>query len=180
MEVLKEKFYTEEEFDGMEFEGKAEYINGTIYLQARPNTTHQRIISFINTEFGIYLKGKACESFTEIEVRLKRVDDIKLLVPDISIVCDKDLLDTRGCNGAPSLIVEIVSPSSVSLDYLIKLNWYKEAGVREYWIVNPMKKTVIIYKLDLSEAEEFLFSDIVPVGIFNEELKIDFNQIEQM
>lgn len=64
-------------------------------------------------------------------------DNTNYVEPDISVICDKDKLDNRGCNGAPDWIIEIASPSNQHMDYEIKLFKYRSAGVREYWIVNP-------------------------------------------
>ena len=71
--------------------------------------------------------------------------------PDISVICDRDKLDARGCNGAPDQVIEIVSPSTERMDYGIKLFKYRSAGVREYWIVNPQKQTVNVYDFEHDE-----------------------------
>ena len=87
--------------------------------------------------------------------------------PDISVICDPSRLDDRGCNGAPDLVIEIVSPSSRRMDYSTKNTLYSEAGVREYWIVDPAKERTTIYRYEEDAAPIFyLFSDDVPVGIF--------------
>ena len=72
-------------------------------------------------------------------------DDHNYVEPDISVICDPNRINEKGCNGAPDFIMEIVSPSSQRMDYLTKLFKYRTAGVREYWIVNPMKQTVQTY-----------------------------------
>lgn len=68
--------------------------------------------------------------------------------PDISVICDKSKLDGRGCNGAPDWVIEIVSPGSRSMDYLKKLVKYMNAGVREYWIVDPENNRVMVYSFE--------------------------------
>ena len=65
-----------------------------------------------------------------------------IVEPDISVVCDRNKLDDRGCAGAPDLVVEVISPSSIRHDRLTKFNLYRRAGVREYWIVSPDEQTV--------------------------------------
>ena len=89
------------------------------------------------------------------------------------VVCDKDKYSERGCEGAPDWTVEIVSPPSFRTDYWRKLFKYHEIGVREYWIVDPSRRTVSVY---FWEAEDFMreysFDDIVPVRIFNGDLGI--------
>ena len=68
--------------------------------------------------------------------------------PDISVICDKNKLDEHGCNGAPDWVIEVISPSDPQRDYGVKLFKYRAAGVREYWIVNPMKNTVTVYDFE--------------------------------
>ena len=95
--------------------------------------------------------------------------------PDISIICDSGKIDDRGCNGAPDWIIEIVSPGSTRMDYFDKLFKYRTAGVREYWIVNPMKKTVQTYLFEGEEdSNQFSFEDTIPVGIYKDlQIRID-------
>lgn len=82
--------------------------------------------------------------------------------------CDADRLDDKGCNGAPDWIVEIVSPGSYRMDYLIKLFKYRTAGVKEYWIVNPMKETVQTYFFEGNEdSMQYSFEDEIPVSIYS-------------
>ncbi|MDD6072142.1 MAG: Uma2 family endonuclease, partial [Clostridiales bacterium] len=98
--------------------------------------------------------------------------------PDISVICDKDKLDMKGCHGAPDWIIEIVSPSSKVLDYYKKLALYKMAGVREYWIVDPLKQVIVVYNLEDEEIPiVYHFSDCIKVNIY-ENLEIDFNDLD--
>jgi len=89
------------------------------------------------------------------------------LEPDISVICDKDKLTDEGCNGAPDWIIEIVSPSSKSIDYLTKLFKYRTAGVREYWIVDSIKQRVTVYFFEKELVEEYSFGTDIPVGIYD-------------
>ena len=85
------------------------------------------------------------------------------------MICDKTKLDDRGCNGAPDWIIEITSPSNPHMDYDVKLFKYRTAGVREYWIVNPRKETVMVYDLENGEkSDQYDFDDIIPVCIFED------------
>lgn len=87
--------------------------------------------------------------------------------PDISVICDKNKLDEKGCHGAPDWIIEIVSPSSIHMDYIKKLAKYNDAGVREYWIVNPIKSTVMVYIFgDEWDLHQYSFDDDIPVHIY--------------
>ena len=92
--------------------------------------------------------------------------------PDISVICDKNKLDDRGCKGAPDWIIEIVSPSSKQLGYLVKLLKYQASGVREYWIVDPMKNRTIVYNFEHNSIDEYSFEDTVPTAIYKD-LSID-------
>ena len=95
--------------------------------------------------------------------------------PDISVICDKNKLDEKGCNGAPDWIIEIVSPSTSRIDYGVKLFKYRTAGVREYWIVNPMKKTVTVFDLENEEkSNQYDFDETISSCIF-EDLKINIS-----
>ena len=96
--------------------------------------------------------------------------------PDISVICDTSKLNDRGCNGAPDWIIEIVSPASRKMDYFTKLFKYRTAGVREYWIVDPLKNLILIYNFDTSDSEQYIFADTVKAGIY-EDLYLDFSRI---
>ena len=92
--------------------------------------------------------------------------------PDVSIICDPNKLNDKGCLGAPDFIAEVVSPASKRMDYLIKLFKYRSAGVREYWIINPENRTIQTYYFDENDDfEAYTFEDSVPVRIY-EDLKI--------
>ena len=94
--------------------------------------------------------------------------------PDISIICDPNKLDEKGCHGAPDWVIEIVSPRSRSMDYYKKLLKYNTAGVREYWVVDPEKKLVTVYRFEREEMEEYSFGEDVPVGIYEDfKLKVE-------
>ena len=98
--------------------------------------------------------------------------------PDISVICDPDKLDDRGCKGAPDWIIEIVSPASKKMDYLLKLLKYRFAGVKEYWIVDPEKNRVIVYNFTGDESvNDYTLQDFVKVGIY-EDFVIDFGSME--
>ena len=93
------------------------------------------------------------------------------------MICDKDKLNDKGCNGAPDWIIEITSPSTSQIDYGVKLFKYRTAGVREYWIVNPIKKTVTVFDLENEEkSNQYNFEDDVPVCIY-EDLSINISDL---
>ena len=89
------------------------------------------------------------------------------------MICDPSKLDDRGCNGAPDWVIEIVSPGSKRMDYFIKLFKYQTAGVKEYWIVDPDKNRVMVYLYEKDEINVYDFTDEIPVGIYDGDLKIE-------
>ena len=131
-----------------------ELINGMAYNMApAPSVNHQRISRQLLLQIGIFLSDKPCEVFSApLDVILPATDeedeDSKNVVqPDIVVICDSSKLDEKGCKGAPDLIIEIVSPSSASMDNIKKMELYEKNGVKEYWIVHPIYKIVTIYKI---------------------------------
>lgn len=107
-------------------------------------------------------------------------DDKTYVEPDISVICDKDKLDDRGCNGAPDWIIEIVSPSNPAHDYFQKLNLYANAGVKEYWIVDPEKKRTTVYKFENDLIPSVIpFNEDIDSGIFNR-LNINISKLLNM
>ena len=94
--------------------------------------------------------------------------------PDISVICDRNKINEKGCYGAPDWIIEIVSPSSRSMDYFRKLIKYRIAGVKEYWVVDPEKTLTTVYSFERDRMEEYPFGEAVPVGLYeNFSIKID-------
>jgi Uma2 family endonuclease len=102
-----------------------------------------------------------------------------MVQPDIMVICDKSKIDGRRCNGAPDFLAEIVSKSSCRLDYIKKLNKYLDAGVKEYWIIDPDKRIVTVYCFLKEEGPRiYTFSDRIPSDIL-EGLTVDFGEIEK-
>ena len=181
MALPEQRKYTIEDIYNLPEGTRAELIDGQLYYMAPPSTTHQRILNFINNAIYNYIKSKngPCEVFPSPFAVYLNKDDEKYLEPDLSIICDKDKLDDKGCHGAPDWVVEIVSPSNPSHDYITKLSLYKAAGVREYWIVNPMKHSVYLYYLEENQFEtaSYTFQDKIKVNIYDD-LTIDFCQLD--
>ena len=137
---------------------------------APPSRTHQKLSMFFSSEISIYIKEKKgiCEVYSAPFAVFLNKDETNYVEPDISVICDTDKLDEQGCHGAPDWIIEIVSPSNKSMDYLTKLFKYRAAGVREYWIVDPIKLMIIVYTFGKESMEEYSFGDKVPAGIFDD------------
>ncbi len=134
---------------------RIELIGGEVVMMSPPSRIHQKISFEIGRQIGNYLEGKKCEVYpAPFGVRLFERDgdgpeDVGTMVePDISVVCDKSKLDKHGCKGAPDMVVEVLSPSTLRHDRFVKLCLYQRAGVREYWIVEPETQTVQVYTLE--------------------------------
>ena len=165
--LAQERLYTIDDIYALPDGERAELIDGQIFYMAPPSTRHQRILSFLHLEIGNYIrsKGGTCEVFPAPFAVFLYEDDSKYLEPDISVVCDKNRLDEHGCKGAPDWIIEIVSPSSRAMDYYTKLSLYREAGVSEYWIVDPLKQIILVYNMQQAAAPAiYSFSDTVTAG----------------
>jgi Uma2 family endonuclease len=139
-----------------------ELINGVAYAMAAPNLTHQLIVTVLTTEFHTFLKGKTCKVIpSPFDVRLfykKDDSDDTVVQPDVVVVCDPKKLGEEGCHGAPDLVVEILSPSNTAFEMERKLLLYREAGVKEYWIVDPKDKHISIYTLKNGEYALQIYS----------------------
>lgn len=158
---------------------RAELIDGQMHMMTPPNTKHQRISGWLFKKIANYIDSRNgdCEVFAAPFAVHLTEDDKVYVEPDISVICDKDKIDDRGCNGAPDFIIEIVSPSNAGHDYLTKLNLYKAAEVREYWIVNPSRQTILIYYFEKDVwADSYSFSDKIKVNIY-EDLYLDFSEL---
>jgi Uma2 family endonuclease len=148
------KSYTYADYFSWKIQERIELFKGKIFaMSPAPSRHHQEISQFINTELSIFLKNHSCKVyFAPFDVRLQRtVDDKKVntvVQPDICVVCDLTKLDDRGCSGAPELVVEILSPGNTKKEMKYKFELYEEAGVEEYWIVDPAEKMVLQYCLE--------------------------------
>ncbi len=150
---------------------RAELIDGDMYMMAMPNRIHQELVMELSITISNYIKSKnhSCEVYPAPFAVFLNADDKNYVEPDISVICDHDKLNDKGCVGAPDWIIEIVSPSSQRMDYLTKLFKYRTAGVREYWIVNPIKETVQLYSFEGEEdSTQSSFSDSITSAIFKD------------
>lgn len=174
MPLLRNDIYTIEDIYALPAGQRAELIDGHIYDMAPPSYLHQKLVMELSATIRDYIKshGGPCEVLPAPFAVFLNQDDHNYVEPDVSVICDPNRINDRGCNGAPDFIIEIVSPSSQRMDYLTKLFKYRTAGVREYWIVNPMKETVQTYLFgDIEDFNQYSFDDKIPVGIYDD-LKI--------
>lgn len=168
--LRKEEIYTIEDIYALPDGERAELIDGRIYYMAPPNTRHQRLVHFFDREIGNYIQSHdgECEVLPSPFAVFLNKDNANYVEPDISVICDKNKITEKGCNGAPDWIIEIVSPSSRQMDYYNKLFKYHTAGVREYWVVDPEKEIVMVYNFEGDNMKEYSFGDDVSVGIYEE------------
>ena len=180
MPLLKEETYTIEDIYALPDGERAELIDGHIYYMAPPSRKHQRISTRLVSAIDRYIgdhHGK-CEVYAApFAVYLDETTNT-YVEPDISVICDPDKLDDRGCKGAPDWIIEIVSPGSRRMDYYTKVFKYRTAGVREYWIVDPViKNQILVYDFENGDMTQYTLQDSVKVGIYDG-LIIDFGSID--
>lgn len=182
MALAQAKLYTEDDYYNLPENVRAELIEGNlIYNQAAPSRIHQTILMELSGTIRDYLKSKggSCRVYPAPFAVELRKDRKTIVEPDISVICDRNKLTDRGCTGAPDWIIEIVSPSNSSHDYILKLNLYADAGVREYWIVDPYKERIFVYRLEQERfgVETYTFQDSIPAGIYTD-LEIDFTSLD--
>ncbi|GAB3639446.1 Uma2 family endonuclease [Spirosoma arcticum] len=148
--------YTYADYLKWQFDESVELIKGKIHrMSPAPRRAHQRAVSQLLIDIGVYLNDKTCQIYAApFDVRLpvrneRKPEQLHTVVqPDICVVCEVAKLDEAGCLGAPDWIIEIISPRTAKNDFNEKYNLYEEAGVREYWIVQPKEKAVNVYTLE--------------------------------
>jgi len=149
-----------------------EKLNGKLILMPRPHADHIELQWVIESELRQYMKDKMCRVFNEIDVFISG-DNV---IPDVCVLCDLDKLKNGRIYGAPDLIVEVTSPSTKHRDIGYKKSLYEKTGVKEYWIINPMDKSVEIYTLTKTNQYNcHLMTQLVPdyerAGLTADELK---------
>jgi Uma2 family endonuclease len=148
----EEKFYTYMDILEMDEHTRAEIIDGELFMMAPPTSKHQIISRELVGQLWQFLRGKTCQVFpAPFGVRLFPREDLgdnTFLEPDIVVVCDPSKIKKAGCEGAPDMVVEILSPSNTRHEMLLKFRKYLAAGVKEYWVVDGEEKTVEIHVFD--------------------------------
>lgn len=167
------------QYESMPEEQRMEVFDGIAYNMASPSQLHQSILTELLVSLRNYIRkyNGGCSVFpAPFDVKLND-SPLTIVQPDLMIVCDRDKLDGKRCNGAPDFIIEIVSPGNPSDDYIRKLYYYKNYGVREYWIVDPQRKTVTVnyFENDLLNVP-YTFDSVIKVNIYDD-LYIDFSEI---
>jgi Uma2 family endonuclease len=147
--------YTYADYLSWDIEEMVELIKGKVFKRAAaaPSRIHQRVTGNLLTELNMFLKGKTCQAYSapfdvRLPVKSKNDDKIYTVVqPDICVVCDLNKLDDRGCIGAPDLVVEVLSPGNKQLELQHKYEVYEVSGVKEYWLMDALGNTLLIYTL---------------------------------
>lgn len=164
-----------------------EIINGEAHnMSPAPDTLHQLISMELAFQIKSQLKEKPCQVIpAPFDVRLplanqKEDDIINIVQPDISVVCDPEKLDKKGCLGAPDLVIEIISPTTYRKDRMEKFFLYEQMGVKEYWIVSPDDRIVEVFLLGkdgkYGRPDIYCETDTVQVMAFKG-LKIDLDPV---
>ncbi len=197
MKLKGGKGYTLADIEALPEGERAELIDEEMFRMDAPLRIHQDIVMELSFEIKSYIrknKGNCKVYAAPFAVRIKK-DNRNYVEPDISVVCDHEKLDEKGCYGAPDWVIEILSPSSVKMDCERKVKLYCETGVREYWIVDPEKETVTVYDFAHSDTAQptdgacalaaeswnkpmlYSFTKQVKAGIF-ENLWLDFSKLD--
>ena len=129
-----------------------EMLDGRVVaMSPRPVVNHNRVSANIYSIFRTFLKGKLCEAFGDgVDVYLTKKDRV---IPDVMVVCDKDIIRKDGVHGAPDLIAEVLSPSTAARDKGYKKKLYERCGVREYWLVDADSRSIEVYWLENGSYE---------------------------
>lgn len=146
---------------------RADWRKDLFYVHTELDTSADS--AFFDRTIGNYIEDNSgkCEIYPAPFAVFLNNDKTNYVEPDISVICDTSKLDKKGCHDAPDWVIEIVSPSSRSMDYFIKANKYHDAGVREYWIVDSEDKLITVYGFDNEiTVEHYNFGEEVPVGIY--------------
>ncbi|CAM4127042.1 Uma2 family endonuclease [Geobacillus stearothermophilus] len=182
--------FTYAQYMMLDEDARYEVIDGQVFnMSPVPTPKHQAVQRELLVEFAAYLRGKTCTVFgAPIDVCLADRDDPEQIrewvEPDLVIVCDKSKIREKRIVGVPDLVVEIISKSTVRKDKIVKFHRYERAGVKEYWIVDPMNETIDVYVLEEGRFRHqgmYVRDDTIPVRLFPElaiELKNVFAEEE--
>lgn len=172
--------YTLEDYYQIPDDRRVELIDGVIYDMSAPTSAHQLIAGLLYARLLAHVtsrKGTCLPIVSPIDVQLD-CDNRTMVQPDVIIVCDRDKVINRCVYGAPDFVAEILSPSTRRKDLITKLNKYCNAGVKEYWLIDPDKKTVLIYDLEHdSNLTVYGFDAQISVSLWDGECVIDFREI---
>lgn len=180
----QDKLYTYADYLRWQFKERVELIKGKIFkMSPAPSRFHQDCSQKLNHFFFTHFFEKKCKVYAApFDVRLpipSGKKDNTVVQPDLCVICDLDKLDDQGCNGAPDLIIEILSPGNSKHEMKTKMDLYEEAGVQEYWVVEPTNQAVLVYYLvegNYIGSKPFMEGSAVESRLFPE-LKVEVEDI---
>jgi len=172
--------YTYSDYLEWDDDQRWELIDGVPILMTAPTWQHQEIgVNLVASLFNL-LKGKPCKVFyAPFDVRLNAdTFDNTVVQPDVLVICDSSKLEKTGCKGAPDFVIEILSPSTSSHDRFLKFDLYRNAGVGEYWIIEPETKKVFAHILSNDDYITRLYweTDIAPISVLDN-CKVNLSEI---
>jgi len=159
-----------------------EIIYGEAYAMSAPNAYHQSILTEMVRQIANFLKDRQCKVYpAPYDVRLfyeEDESDDTVVQPDISVICDREKRGKEGCRGAPAFIAEILSPSNTAIEMQRKFNLYRDAGVREYWVLDGEHKTVNVHLFDGETTISHAYGekDSAPVAVL-QGLSVDLEPV---
>ena len=170
MALAQEKTYSISDIYALPEGQRAELIDGQLYNMAPPGTAHQKISWKLHQTIANYISSQNgnCDIYAAPFAVFLNADDKNYVDPDLSVICDRSKINDRGCLGAPDWIIEIVSPGNKPMDYFTKLFKYRNANVREYWIVDPAPQQIMVYRFEKETMEQYSFGEDIPVGIYED------------
>jgi Uma2 family endonuclease len=178
----KKKGFTYADYEKWDDDKRWELIDGVAYMMSAPSGIHQGISMELSRIISVFLDDKPCRVyaapydvrlFAPLDAAKDDKSDNTVVQPDLVVICDKEKRHREACHGAPDLVVEILSESTRSKDLKLKFNKYLESGVREYWVIDPKKKTLTAYTLEEDDNGRFYETavyhaeDTLSVGVFN-------------
>ncbi len=177
-EQQEERRYTIKDIEALPEGERAELIDGKMYMMATPTLTHQELLGWLYFKIRLYISGKGgpCRVILSPFAVYIKDDEHNYVEPDVIVICDRDKLDEKGCHGAPDWVIEIVSPSSRTMDYIRKCSLYEAAGVREYWIVDPKERRILVYDFEHGTSAQHSFAEQVKAGIY-EDFFLNFKEV---
>jgi Uma2 family endonuclease len=141
-----------------------ELIEGEAYAMSAPSDMHQALVGELGRQFGNFFYARPCKvRVAPYDVRLfyqEDGEDDTVVQPDVVVLCDEKKRGPEGCRGAPDLVVEVLSPSNSITEMERKRILYRRAGVKEYWLVDPEAKTILVYTL----SGHFYFEKLYETG----------------
>ena len=179
----KDGEYTLDDYYALPDERRVELIDGVFYDMSAPAVIHQKILGELHILFRECMDAHEgeCEVYlSPCDVRLD-CDNKTMVQPDLLVICGPYDLGAKRFEGAPDLVLEILSPSTRSKDMLLKLYKYQNAGVKEYWIVDPDRETVMVYDFrdDNFYPEKYDFDSVIPIHISGGQCSIDFSRVNR-